>query len=139
MARKAEATLWVLVKIGKRSIMKRVVKKGRGYVPKVEGPYEPGSYYLRYTQNAKRRVESVGNDLTIALQEKRARQQALDASTELVVPPVPPRKTLREHISQFRAKKDGLTKTERRRANAWRSFLIWISCQSNPWCWSSTL
>ncbi len=52
MARKAEATLWMLVKIGKRSVMKRVVKKGRSYVPKVECPYEPGSYYLRYTQNA---------------------------------------------------------------------------------------
>ena len=68
-------------------------------------------------------MESVGNDLTIALRDKRARQQALDASTEPLVPSVPPRKTLREHISQFAAKKDGLTKTERRRANAWRSFL----------------
>src|SRR5258708_32924760 len=81
MARKAEATLWMLVKIGKRSMMKRVVQKGRSYVPKIKCPSEPGSYYLRYTQNAKRRVESVGNDLTIALQEQRARQQALDAST----------------------------------------------------------
>ena len=36
MARKAEATLWMLVKIGKRSVMKRVLKKGRSYVPKVE-------------------------------------------------------------------------------------------------------
>jgi hypothetical protein len=123
MARKAEATLWMLVKIGKRSVMKRVVKKGRSYVPRVKCPYKPGSYYLRYTQNGSRAWESVGNDLTLALQEQKARQEALRASTEPVVPPVPPRKTLREHISRFAAKKDGLTKTERRRANAWRSFL----------------
>jgi hypothetical protein len=42
-------------------------------------------------------------------------------STEPIVPAVPIPKTLREHISQFAAKKDGLTKTERRRANTWRS------------------
>jgi hypothetical protein len=54
MARKAEATLWMLVKIGKRSIMKRVVKKGRGYVPKVEGPYEPGSWWVeKFSQSRK--------------------------------------------------------------------------------------
>ncbi len=38
MARKAEATLWMLAKIEERAVMKRVVKKGRSYVPKVEGP-----------------------------------------------------------------------------------------------------
>jgi hypothetical protein len=39
MARKAEATLWMLLKIGERSVMKRVVKKGRGYVmPRVKWP-----------------------------------------------------------------------------------------------------
>ena len=54
MARKAEATLWMLAKIRVRSIMKRMGKKGRSYVPRIEGPYEPGSYYLRYTQNGKR-------------------------------------------------------------------------------------
>jgi hypothetical protein len=37
MARKAEAILWMLVKIGERSVMKRLVKKGRSYVPKVKG------------------------------------------------------------------------------------------------------
>jgi hypothetical protein len=57
------------------------------------------------------------------MQEQKSRQHAIDASTQPVVPTVPPRKTLLEHISQFAAKKDGLTKTERRRANAWRSFL----------------
>jgi hypothetical protein len=73
MARKTEATLWMLVKIGERSLRKRLVKKGRSYVPNVEGSYLPGSYYLRYRQRGKRAWESVGNDLTIALQEQRAR------------------------------------------------------------------
>ncbi len=65
MARKAEATLWMLLKIGERSVMKRVVKKGRGYVmPRVKGPYEPGSYYLCYTRNGSRAWESVRSSLT---------------------------------------------------------------------------
>jgi hypothetical protein len=111
--------------------MKRVVKKGRGYVmPRVKCPYESGSYYLRYTQNGSRAWESVGNDLALALQEQKARQKALETSTEPAAPTTPPRKSLREHISQFAAKKDGLTKTERRRANAWRSFLNAFS----EWC-----
>ena len=58
--------------------MKRMVKKGRSYVPKIEGPYEPGYYHLRYAQNRKRMWEPVGNDLTLALQEQRARQRALE-------------------------------------------------------------
>jgi len=67
MARKAEATLWMKVKIGGRSVMKPTTKKDRGYVQKIEGPYEPGSYYLRYTRNGKRMWESVGKDITLAL------------------------------------------------------------------------
>jgi hypothetical protein len=106
MARTAEAMLWMLLKIGKRSVMKRVVKKARGYVmPRVKCPYEPGSYYLRYTRNGSRAWESVGNDLTLALQEQKARQKALETSTEPAAPGTPPRKSLREHISQFAAKK----------------------------------
>jgi hypothetical protein len=127
MARKAEATLWMLVKIGERSVMKRLVKKGRSYVPRVEGPYEAGSYHLRYTQHRKRKWESVGSDLTLALQEQKARQRALDASTEPAAPSIPLRKALREHVSRFAAKKDGVTKTDRRRANTWRSFLAEFS------------
>ena len=38
MARKAETTLWLRVKIGKRSVMKRMAKRGRSYVPNFEGP-----------------------------------------------------------------------------------------------------
>src|SRR6266849_2459763 len=42
MTRKAEATLWMRVKIGERSAMKRLAKKGRSYVPDFEGPCKPG-------------------------------------------------------------------------------------------------
>jgi hypothetical protein len=38
MARKIEATLWMLIKVRERSVMKRMVKKGRSYVPRIEGP-----------------------------------------------------------------------------------------------------
>jgi hypothetical protein len=78
MGWKAKATLWMVVKIRGRSVMKRMVKKGRSYVPKIESPYVPGYYHLRYTQNRKRMWEPVGNDLTLALQEQRARQRALE-------------------------------------------------------------
>jgi len=43
MARKEEAVLWMLVKIRERSVMKRLVKQGRSYVPKIDGPYGRGS------------------------------------------------------------------------------------------------
>jgi hypothetical protein len=78
MARKAEATLWIKLKIDGRSVLKRMAKSGRSYAHKVQGRYESGSYYLRYTRNGKRLWESVGNDITLALQEKRARQSALE-------------------------------------------------------------
>jgi hypothetical protein len=78
MGWKAKATLWMVVKIRRWSVMKRMVKKGRSYVPKIEGPYEPGYCHLRYTRNRKRMREPVGNDLTPALQEQRARQRALE-------------------------------------------------------------
>jgi len=41
MARKAEATLWVKLKIGRRSVMKRMLRKGRGYAQKSDGPTKP--------------------------------------------------------------------------------------------------
>jgi hypothetical protein len=62
MARKAEATVWMPAKIQGRPVMKRMVQKGRGYALEVEGPYEPGSYYVRYTQDGKRIWEDVGNE-----------------------------------------------------------------------------
>jgi integrase len=101
MARKAEATVWMLAKIRKRSVMKRMVKKGRSHVPKIEGPYEPGSYYLRYTQNGKRIWEAVGNDLTLALQEQRARQRALETPAVLVSVPAQPKSNLRAAVAEF--------------------------------------
>jgi hypothetical protein len=52
---------------------------------------------------------------------------ALEASTESAPTDVPPRKTLREQVSRFAAKKDGVIKTERHRANTWRSFLAEFS------------
>jgi hypothetical protein len=73
MARKAEVTLWAKLKIGRRCVMKRMLRRGRGFAQNIDGPYEAGSYYLRFTHNGKRIWESVGRDLTLALQEQRAR------------------------------------------------------------------
>jgi hypothetical protein len=75
MARARNTTLWIYVeKDGKRRYV-RVVKSANGrWVPKVEEPYTPGSYYLRYRMNDKRVWESVGTDLQIALGEQKARQ-----------------------------------------------------------------
>jgi integrase/recombinase XerD len=103
MARKAEATLWIKVKIGGRSVMKRMTKKGRSYAHKIEGPHEPGSYYLRYTRNGKRMWESVGSDLTLALQEQRARQRALETPETSTAAAAPAPRMLREVASEFLA------------------------------------
>jgi len=81
MARHPKTTLWMLIKVVLKKRYVRVEKAENGrYVPAVKGPYEPGSYYLRYTLNGKRKWESVGIDRNIALQEQKARQ----ASVELV-------------------------------------------------------
>jgi integrase len=123
MGRKAEVSLYRLFNVEGKHRYVRIVKSGRGWAPKTEAVGKPGAYYLRFLKSGSRTFESVGNDIHVALQEQKARQQTVDTSTQPAVPTVPPRKNLREHISQFAAKKDGLTKTERRRANAWRSFL----------------
>jgi hypothetical protein len=70
MARKAEATLWMLVKIGKRSVMKRVVKKGRSYVPRVECPYKPG-----LTISATRRMATGRGDRWATISRLHARSK----------------------------------------------------------------
>jgi len=101
MARKAEATLWMRVKIGERSVMKRLAKRGRSYVPDFEGPYKPGSYHLRYTQNEKRIWEAIGNDLTLALQEQRARQRALETPAVPVAVTTLPKRNLRDVVAEF--------------------------------------
>ena len=58
--------------------MKRIVRKGRSYVPKIEGPYEPGCF-LSPLRAARRASMGIGRQrLTIALRERRARQRALE-------------------------------------------------------------
>ena len=50
MARRAEATLWMLIKQGDKGRYVSVSKVGNErYVPNIEGPFELGPYYLRYT------------------------------------------------------------------------------------------
>jgi hypothetical protein len=123
MGRRAEVALYRIYMVDGTHRYIRIVRSGRGWAPKTHQAGKPGAYYLRYKKNGCRTFESVGGDLHVALQEQKAREKTLDASTETVVPSTPIRKTLPEHISLFAAKKDGLTKTERRRANRWRSFL----------------
>jgi hypothetical protein len=48
------------------------------YDPNIEGPFEPGPYYLCYTKDGKRKWECVGPELALALNEQRNRQTALD-------------------------------------------------------------
>lgn len=123
MGRRAEVALYRIYIVDGTHRYVRIVRSGRSWAPRIQPAGKPGAYYLRYKKNGRRTFESVGDDLQVALQEQKAREKTLDASTETVVPSAPGRKTLRELISQFAAKKDGLTKTERRRANRWRSFL----------------
>ena len=108
MARKVEATLWMLIRIRERSVMKRMVKKGRSYVPRIEGPFKPGSFYLRYTQNGRRIWEAVGNDLALALQEQKARQRALEKPAAPNADITPPQRILRDLVGEFLATKQKL-------------------------------
>ncbi len=78
MARRAEATLWMLIKQGDKSRYVSVSNVGSGrYRPNIEGPFEPGPYYLRFTQDGKHKWECVGPELVLALNEQRNRQTAL--------------------------------------------------------------
>ena len=85
--------------------MKRMTKNGRSYAHKVEGRYESGSFYLRYTRNGKRMWESVGNDITLALQEQRARQSALETPQASRTADAPVHRMLREVAGEFLATK----------------------------------
>ena len=79
MARRAEDTFWILVKQGDKCQYVSVSKVGSGrYVSNIEGPLEPGPYYLRYTQDGKRKWECVGPELALALNEQCNLQTALD-------------------------------------------------------------
>jgi hypothetical protein len=84
MARRAEATLWMLIKQGDKNRYISVSKVGSGrYVPNIDGPFKPGPYYVRYTQDGKRKWECVGPELALALNEKRNRQTAWHAEQKL--------------------------------------------------------
>src|SRR5712672_1150006 len=138
MARRAEVALYRIYMVAGPHRHVRIVGSGRSWAPKIQPVGKPGAYYLRYKsykKNGRRTFEGVGDDLQVALQEQKAREKTLDASTESVVPSVSGRKTLREYISQLLQKRDGPTKTERRRANRWRSFLADFSqwpCKRHP-------
>jgi hypothetical protein len=50
MARHPKTTLWMLIRVVRKKRYVRIEKVANGrYIPAVVGPYEPGSYYLRYT------------------------------------------------------------------------------------------
>ena len=71
------------------------------YRPNIEGPFEPGPYCRRYTQNGKRKWECVGPELALALNEQRNRQTALARGK----PPEQPegRKSLSRAIESYLA------------------------------------
>jgi hypothetical protein len=92
MARHPKTTLWMLIKVvlKKRYVRVEKVENGRHIpvvkgTPLVRGTFEPGNYYLRYTLNGKRKWESVGGDLNIAIQEPKARRLAVGAITRGVI------------------------------------------------------
>ncbi len=79
MVRRAEATLWMLIMHGAKNRHVSVSKVGSGrYRQNIEGPFEPGPYYLHFTQDEKRKWECVGPQLALALNEQRNSQTALD-------------------------------------------------------------
>jgi hypothetical protein len=92
----------MLIKQDDKSRYVSVGKVGSGrYAPNVEGPFEPGPYYLRYTKEGKRKWECVGPELALALNEQRNRQTALDRGK----PPEQPedRKLLSRAIESYLA------------------------------------
>ena len=91
----------MLIKVVLKKRYVRVEKAANGrHIPVVEGPYEPGSYYLRYTLNGKRKWESVGSDLNIGLQEQKARQASLELVPSATVTTLRTCKTVTEAINE---------------------------------------
>jgi hypothetical protein len=124
MARHPKTTLWMLIKVVLKKRYVRVRKAANGrYLPVVEGPYEPGNYYLRYTLNGKRKWESVGGDLNIALQEQKARQASLELVPSATVTTLRTSKTVAEAITKFIANKNGEDRHSQRRARGWKWLL----------------
>jgi hypothetical protein len=77
MGRKAEVSLYRLFNVKGTHRYVRMVKSARGWIPKTEAAGEPGAYYLRFLKNGRRTFESVGDDIHVALQEQKSRQQAI--------------------------------------------------------------
>ncbi len=124
MARHPKTTLWMLIKVVLKKRYVRVEKAANGrYIPAVIVPYEPGNYYLRYTLNGKRKWESVGSDLNIALQEQKARQASLELVPSATVTTLSTRKTVAEAITKFIANKNGEDRHAQRRARGWKWLL----------------
>ena len=81
--------------------MKRIVRKGRSYVPKIEGPYEPGCF-LSPLRAARRASMGIGRQrLTIALRERRARQRALETPAVPIAVTALLKRKLREVVAEF--------------------------------------
>jgi integrase/recombinase XerD len=134
MPRHAEATLWMLIKVARKKRYVRAERTANGrYIPTVKGPYEPGPYYLRYTLNGKRKWESVGGDLNIALQEQKARQASFETSPSTPSRTLSIRKALAEAITKFIAHKNGPGRLARRRTQSWK----WLLDLFSKW-WDKT-
>jgi len=124
MARHPKTTLWMLIKVVLKKRYVRVEKAANGrYIPAVKGDYEPGNYYLRYTLNGKRKWESVGSDLNIALQDQKARQASLELVPSATVTTLSTRTTVAEAITKFIANKNGKDRHAQRRARGWKWLL----------------
>jgi integrase len=101
--------------MGKVTLYRLVTENGRNRYVRVKGRQNPegvlGSYYLRYRENGKRKWESVGEDLGVALEEQKNRAKAVSSPTPVTIISV--RKTVREASKEFLADKSG----------AWRHIL----------------
>ena len=58
MGRKAEVSLYRLFNVEGAHRYVRIVKKGRGWVPKKKAVGEPRAYYVRYLKNGSRTFEA---------------------------------------------------------------------------------
>jgi hypothetical protein len=134
MARHPKTTLWMLIKVVLKKRYVRMEKATNGrYIPVVTGPYEPGNYYLRYTLNGKRKWESVGGELNLALQEQKARQASLELVPSATVTTLRTSKTVAEAVTKFIANKNGEDRHAQRRARNWK----WLLDLFSNW-WDKT-
>jgi hypothetical protein len=100
-----------------RYVSVRKVGNGR-YVPNAKGPFEPGPYYLRYTQEGKRKWECVDPELALALNERRNRQTALDRGK--------PSETPEDRLSLSRAIESYLAEVRARRGEKAAKRATWL-------------